>query len=413
MKVLAIDSSGLTASVAVVEDTYTVAEYTVDYTQRASLNACPSGAGGFRPVKCKKTHSQTLLPMIDEVVKMTDLDLASIDAIAVSGGPGSFTGLRIGSATAKGLGLALNKPLIHVPTVDGLAYQVFGCEDIICPVMDARRKQVYTGIYTFSRTAGKKEGTKEIEPVFQVLRMQMAIAVEDLVRRLNNYNRPVVFLGDGVPVYREMLSEGLKVPYSFAPAYMNRQRAAVIGALGIRYYKAGKYETAMEHQPEYLRQSQAERERTQREKTAKIQVREMKAEDVAAVAEMEYQSFPDPWSQKSILETISNPQTICLLAEKAGKIIGYLFAYIAADEAEIARIAVVREQRRHGAGGSLMQSLEKFCKSRQIRRLLLDVRESNQEARAFYEKNGFQKDGIRRGFYEAPPEDAVLMGRVL
>lgn len=390
MRVLAIDSSGLTASVAVVEDTYTIAEYTVDY---------------------KKTHSQTLLPMIDEVAKMTELDLQSVDAIAVSGGPGSFTGLRIGSATAKGLGLALDKPLIHVPTVDGLAYQVFGCEDIICPIMDARRNQVYTGMYTFSRTAGKKEGTKEVEPVFQVLRMQMAIAVEELIQRLNNYNRPVVFLGDGVPVYREMLAAGLKVPYSFAPAYMNRQRAAAVGALGIRYYKAGKYETAMEHQPEYLRVSQAERERAQREKTAKVVIREMKAEDAAAVAEIGYQSFPDPWSPKSILETISNPQTICLLAEKSGKPIGYLFAYIAMDEAEIARIAVISEQRKRGAGTSLLEALEAACRKKEIRRILLDVRSGNKAARAFYTKHDFKEDGVRRGFYQAPPEDDVLMSR--
>ena len=392
MKVLAIESSGLTASVAVVEETRTVAEYTVDY---------------------KKTHSQTLLPMIDEVVRMTDLDLAEIDAIAVSGGPGSFTGLRIGSATAKGLGLALDKPLIHVPTVDGLAYQVYGCGDIICPIMDARRNQVYTGIYTFSARAGKKEGTREVDPVFQVLRMQMAIAVEDLIRRLNNYNRPVVFLGDGVPVYREMLSAGLKVPYSFAPSYMNRQRAAVVGALGIRYYKAGKYETAMEHQPEYLRQSQAERERAQREKTAKLVIRELKAEDAAAAAEIEYQSFPDPWSQNGILDTVSNPSTVCLLAEKAGKAVGYLFAYRAGDEAEIARIAVAGEQKRQGVGKSLMRTLEEIGKKKQIRRLLLDVRESNREARAFYEKMAFQEDGVRRGFYQDPPEDAVLMSREL
>ena len=392
MKVLAIESSGLTASVAVVEETRTVAEYTVDY---------------------KKTHSQTLLPMIDEVVRMTDLDLAEIDAIAVSGGPGSFTGLRIGSATAKGLGLALDKPLIHVPTVDGLAYQVYGCGDIICPIMDARRNQVYTGIYTFSARAGKKEGIREVDPVFQVLRMQMAIAVEDLIRRLNNYNRPGVFLGDGVPVYREMLSAGLKVPYSFAPSYMNRQRAAVVGALGIRYYKAGKYETAMEHQPEYLRQSQAERERAQREKTAKLVIRELKAEDAAAAAEIEYQSFPDPWSQNGILDTVSNPSTVCLLAEKAGKAVGYLFAYKAGDEAEIARIAVAGEQKRQGVGKSLMRTLEEIGKKKQIRRLLLDVRESNREARAFYEKMAFQEDGIRRGFYQDPPEDAVLMSREL
>ena len=128
MRVLAIDSSGLTATVAIVEDDTTIAEFTINY---------------------KKTHSQTLLPMIDEMVKMVEADLDSIDAIAVAGGPGSFTGLRIGSATAKGLGLALGKPLIHIPTADAMAYSIYGCEDIICPIMDARRNQVYTGIYSF------------------------------------------------------------------------------------------------------------------------------------------------------------------------------------------------------------------------------------------------------------------------
>ena len=126
MKILGLDSSGLVASVAIVEDNDLKGEYTVNY---------------------KKTHSQTLLPMLDEVAKMIELDLNSIDAIAVSGGPGSFTGLRIGSATAKGLGLALGKPLIHIPTVDALAYNLAGNRDIICPLMDARRNQTYTPGY--------------------------------------------------------------------------------------------------------------------------------------------------------------------------------------------------------------------------------------------------------------------------
>ena len=107
MRILALDSSGLVASVAVVEkieeEEQVIAEYTVNY---------------------KKTHSQTLLPMLDTVSDMIELDLKTIDAIAVAGGPGSFTGLRIGSATAKGLGLAMNKPLIHIPTLEGLAYNL-------------------------------------------------------------------------------------------------------------------------------------------------------------------------------------------------------------------------------------------------------------------------------------------------
>ena len=105
MKVLGIESSSLVASVALVTDDILTAEYTVNF---------------------KKTHSQTLLPMLDEIVKMLGLDLETIDAIAAAGGPGSFTGLRIGAATAKGLGLALKKPLIHVPTVDAIAYNMLG-----------------------------------------------------------------------------------------------------------------------------------------------------------------------------------------------------------------------------------------------------------------------------------------------
>ena len=240
MRILALDSSGLVASVAVVEDgamdDQVIAEYTVNY---------------------KKTHSQTLLPMLDEIVKMTEMDLNTIDAIAVAGGPGSFTGLRIGSATAKGLGLALKKPLIHIPTLEGLAYNLCGIADIVCPIMDARRGQVYAGIYTFK------------DRKIQVLEDQMAVPIEELGEKLKTYlaeGRRVTFLGDGVPVHKKKIEEEI-LPgenITFAPANMNRQRAASVGTLGMQYYKDGKIETAMEHEPDYLRVSQAERERKER-----------------------------------------------------------------------------------------------------------------------------------------------------
>ena len=205
-------------------------------------------------VNYKKTHSQTLLPMLDEITRMTELDLNAIDAIAVAAGPGSFTGLRIGSATAKGLGLALQKPLVHVPTLHGLAYNLCGTDKVVCPIMDARRGQVYTGIYKF-------EGNEMI-----ALEDQMAVSIEELGRILERYDDEIVFLGDGVPVFREALTKRIMVgkKISFAPAHLNRQRAASVGALGIRYYKAGRLETAAEHQPDYLRVSQAERERKER-----------------------------------------------------------------------------------------------------------------------------------------------------
>lgn len=390
MRVLAIDSSGMTATVAVVEDTQTIAEYTVNF---------------------KKTHSQTLLPMIDTMGKMIDLELKSIDAIAVAGGPGSFTGLRIGSATAKGLGLALEKPLIHVPTVDGLAYNLYGCQDIICPIMDARRKQVYTGMYTFARR--EVEGSKETELVLDVLEAQNASPIEELIERLNIHGRPVVFLGDGVPVYQDVIKEKMRVPFSFAPASANRQRAAVVGALGIQYYKEGKFETAMEHQPDYLRVSQAERERAEKERKAVVSIRQMKVEDAAAIAEMEHQTFSDAWSEKAILDTLRNPKTICLVAEKIGKIVGYCIVYTADDEADIARIAVLKESRRFGVASELIHALDVICWENQIQIIMLDVRVSNDDARAFYEKHGFTQDGIRENYYKNPIEDAILMSRAV
>ena len=380
MKVLGIDSSGLVASVAVVEDDILLAEYTVNY---------------------KKTHSQTLLPMLKEIGDMINLDLNSLDAIAIAAGPGSFTGLRIGSATAKGLGLALDKPIIPVPTVDGLAYDLWGTDKIVCPIMDARRNQVYTGIYEFCD--GK----------LQILENQMAVSVTEIAEKLNALGREVIFLGDGVPVYRKTLAEVMKIPYSFAPAHMNRQRASAVAVLGAQYYVQGRAESAMEHKPDYLRVSQAERERAAKEKNAAPEIRRMVMEDGAAIAELEYSLFRDAWSEKSILETLKQPNAICLIAEKADRTAGYLLAYTAAEEMEIARIGVVKEMRRQGVARELLGALEKIGKQSGIEKILLDVRSGNEAAHKLYTSEGFTEDGIRKHFYSDPDEDAVLMSKTV
>lgn len=227
MRVLGIESSSLVASVALADHEVVTAEYTVNF---------------------KKTHSQTLLPMLDEIARMLELDLNTVDAIAVSGGPGSFTGLRIGSATAKGLGLALKKPLIHVPTIEAMAYNLWGSSSLICPIMDARRNQVYTGLY---RCQDQIQSVKE----------PCAIDMKELIDELNERNEAVVFLGDGVPVYRSLIEEFMTAPYAFAPAQSNRQRAGSVASLGMVYLLQGKTVSAEDFEPEYLRKSQAERER--------------------------------------------------------------------------------------------------------------------------------------------------------
>lgn len=232
MKILGVESSGMVGSVAVVEDGITKAEYTINN---------------------KKTHSQTLLPMLEDVSKMLGEDLSDVDAIAVSAGPGSFTGLRIGSASAKGLAMAWNKPIVAIPTVDGLAYNMWGHDRLVCPIMDARRGQTYTGLYEF---VADGEGC-----LMNAVVEQCAVAIEEIVDKINAIGKPVTFLGDGVPVFKEKIAEICKVEASFAPAFANRQRAAVVATLGEIYFKEGKVQTATEHAPDYLRLSQAERER--------------------------------------------------------------------------------------------------------------------------------------------------------
>lgn len=231
MKILGIDSSGMVASVALVENDVMVAEYSVNY---------------------KKTHSQTLLPMLDEIIKMTEQNLDEIDAIAVAAGPGSFTGLRIGTATVKGLALALDKPIISVPTCHALAFNLWGTDKVICPIMDARRNQVYTAIYEF------------VDGELIVISDQDAMDIHELLDKLNALGRPVIFTGDGVPVFKDVIKENIQCGFEFAPAHMNRQRAAAVATLGAIYYEQGKMESADEHKPVYLRKSQAEREREEK-----------------------------------------------------------------------------------------------------------------------------------------------------
>lgn len=236
MKILAIDSSSLVATVAVVTDDILTAEYTINF---------------------KKTHSQTLLPMIDEVSKMIELDMKTIDAIAIAGGPGSYTGLRIGSATAKGFGLALDKPIINVPTIDALAYNLFSSQYIVCPIMDARRGQVYTGIYYF-------EGTE-----MHIIKPQCIMMIQELIKELDNIGRAVMFVGDGIAADKEIIDENMSAEHYYAPASMNRQKASSLASLASVYYKEGRFETAAEHRPEYLRLSQAERELKEKQKESK------------------------------------------------------------------------------------------------------------------------------------------------
>ncbi len=227
MRILAIDTSSMVASAAVTDQEKLVAEYIINH---------------------KKTHSEQLMPIIEQVLESCNISIREIDAIAVSSGPGSFTGLRIGAATAKGLAHVINKKVIGISTLDGLAFNLPYCQGIICPIMDARRNQVYTALYKWD------QGN------FYKIKPHCAIALSELIEELKAEEEMVVFLGDGVPVHRQLLREQLGHRARFAPRNADRQRASSIAVLAAQALERGEGQSGDTFVPFYLRKSQAERE---------------------------------------------------------------------------------------------------------------------------------------------------------
>lgn len=233
MKILGIDSSGLTASVAVMSEGILTGEYTIHN---------------------KKTHSQTLLPMISDMLLMAEIKPEELDGIAVSAGPGSFTGLRIGASTAKGLAWTLGIPVVPVSSLMGLAANVTQRGAVVCPIMDARRNQVYFGIYRIT------EGLPE------VLLEPEAAAIEDAIACAGRIGEEIIYIGDGVPVFEDKIRELCQGGVRFMEPVNCYQRGASVAAVGSLLFEKKQVVEAEDFAPVYLRKSQAEREREEAEK---------------------------------------------------------------------------------------------------------------------------------------------------
>ncbi|HOV79476.1 MAG TPA: tRNA (adenosine(37)-N6)-threonylcarbamoyltransferase complex dimerization subunit type 1 TsaB [Bacillota bacterium] len=225
MCVLGIESATSVASAAVAGDCGILAE-------RMVLN--------------KRTHSVNLLPMIKAVMEEAEIDRDKLAGIAVSGGPGSFTGLRIGMSTAKALAQVWNLPLVRISTLEALVYPLAGHGRLLCPVLNARKNEVYTALYDFTGSGMK------------VLAEPAALAPEALAERLLKIQKPVTFLGDGVQACRSLLEAGLKGLASFAPAAASFPRGGAVAGMGLKAIMEGRGMDPGDVRPEYIRVSEAE-----------------------------------------------------------------------------------------------------------------------------------------------------------
>lgn len=224
MKILALETSAAPGSCAVVEDGRVLAS--------AYVNTA-------------LTHSQTLMPMVEGMLKNAALALSDIDRLAVAAGPGSFTGVRIGVAALKGLAFAENTPCVGVSTLEAMAHNAagIGFDGVICAVMDARCRQVYTACFT-----AEGDGVSRLSD-------DEAIALEDLKARLQAFDKPVLLIGDGAQLcYKELSSDVPRL--RLAPPHLRYQQAVGVAAAAVD----AEVVSAEELQPVYLRLPQAERE---------------------------------------------------------------------------------------------------------------------------------------------------------
>ncbi|MGD9568045.1 MAG: tRNA (adenosine(37)-N6)-threonylcarbamoyltransferase complex dimerization subunit type 1 TsaB [Sedimentibacter sp.] len=226
MKILAIESASVTASCAVSHDNIILGEYTLNH---------------------KKTHSEKLMPLIEDLMKELELKIQDIDVIAISEGPGSYTGLRIGAALAKSMAYAVNIPIANVPTTKSLAGNIFDLDKLIVPVMDAKAKRIYTGIYKWEN--------EELTAVKE----QFPCNLEELIETLNEYKEPIIFNGDGSENYRDCINEKLNRKAHFAAARFNYLNASSLVSIAYQMALKGELIKASEFKPQYLRLSQAER----------------------------------------------------------------------------------------------------------------------------------------------------------
>ncbi len=222
MKILGIETATSTGSVALIDDEEIIGEYTYQ-------GGSPRGGLSH----CKLDHSAWLMPAIDKLLKDAGLSCQDLEGIAVSSGPGSFTGLRIGISTAKGLAQGLKIPVVGISTLDSLACNLPYTDKIICPVLDARKKEIYTALYKGS----------------QRLTDYLVIPPHQLTELIS---QPTIFLGNGLKLYLELFKELLSNVY-FTPSPLWLPKASYLALLGLQALKAGKQEDIYSFTPFYLR----------------------------------------------------------------------------------------------------------------------------------------------------------------
>ena len=368
MKILSIDTASNICGVSILEDTNLI--YQLDQNTG-------------------RTHSENLMPMIKQAFEQSSLTLKDIDLLVCDKGPGSFTGIRIGVATAKAFHDSLAIPCIGVTSLEALAYSVRK-DGVIVSILDCKNDNCYLGLYE------RKNGviTELMEPQAETLETALII--------LSNYfadtfeNPSITFIGDGSSVFQKDIRNVFSSA-NFATEKENILNSYFLGLAGLNRFHFGD-NISEEVLPLYLKKPQAQR---QLEETSKnIEITPMTLEDLNQIANTLTSDFDEFWSDSILKEELNADNSNYLIAKLNQKIVGFAGIKILMDEADIMNIVVKKDSRNQGIGSLLLKELINLAKKLNLASITLEVMEENYSAIHLYRKFGFKQVGIRKNYYK-------------
>ena len=377
MKILSIETSNKICSVAILEDKNLI--------KKIELN------NGL-------THSETLMPLIKQILEETKLSLSNIDLLVCDIGPGSFTGIRIGIATVKAFADSLNLPSIGISSLEGLAYNIKN-EGLICSLIDCKNNNCYYSLYELKNNT------------YTLLEEPKADSVENCLNYLNyKYSNSVItFIGD-VSLYKELLENTSKnfilldstnTQINNININLNNIDVYNLGIAGFnKFNKNGKDENLL---PLYLKKPQAQKQLEGKS----ISIETMQTSDLD---HLDISKFDNFWNIDILKDELKSQNSEFVCAKIENKVVGFAGIKIVLDTADIMNIAVKEDYRRQGIATLLLNNILDICNEKNIKTINLEVNEENFSAIRLYQKFGFKENGRRKKYYDNK-FDAILMER--
>ena len=377
MKILSIETSNKICSVAILEDKNLI--------KKIELN------NGL-------THSETLMPLIKQILEETKLSLSNIDLLVCDIGPGSFTGIRIGIATVKAFTDSLNIPSVGISSLEGLAYNIKN-EGLICSLIDCKNNNCYYSLYELKNNT------------YTLLEEPKADSVENCLNYLNyKYSNSVITFNGDVSLYKELIEntsknfillESTNTQFNNVKINSNNIDVYNLGIAGFnKFNKNGKDENLL---PLYLKKPQAQRQLEGKS----ISIETMQTSDLD---HLDISKFDDFWNIDILKDELKSQNSEFVCAKIENKVVGFAGIKIVLDTADIMNIAVREDYRRQGIATLLLNNILDICNEKNIKTINLEVNEENFSAIRLYQKFGFEENGRRKKYYDNK-FDAILMGR--